>query len=258
MTVARLLLMLIIACPASGQIDVSRLIAPGSVVALRNPAHGDVVRVDGNGNVTGKDVMPAHLPNGGLVQIKKVSLNGPKLEVEGERLLAIGQDLSQTLGTQVKVKLVIDVGPSPKDEHVVKVLLNTFLNSKEVEASLHDYYVEIADSKIAPRGSVVGRFKDGRDVYSVGGEVSVAKPKFTPDPESRDLYKQSFVVLKAIVNESGQVEILQVDKSSGTSFDGKALAAVMRWHFEPAKKKGVPVAVAVKVELNATPPSFPR
>ena len=94
----------------------------------------------------------------------------------------------------------------------------------------------------------------GGGAYRVGGGVSAPRALFSPDPEfsdeARKAKHQGTVVLWVVVGPDGRTHDIRVQRSLGMGLDEKAIEAVQRWKFEPAKKDGVAVAVQVAVEVN--------
>jgi periplasmic protein TonB len=58
------------------------------------------------------------------------------------------------------------------------------------------------------------------------------------------------VVLRLVVGSDGNPRDIQVVRALGLGLDEKAIEAVRKWRFEPARKDGKPVAVAVNIEVN--------
>jgi periplasmic protein TonB len=102
-------------------------------------------------------------------------------------------------------------------------------------------------------GSGVGGGYAGA-IFRVGGGVSAPRVIYSPDPEysseARQAKYQGTVVLSLIVAPDGKAHDLRIARSLGMGLDEKAIDAVKRWRFEPARKGGKPVAVAVDVEVN--------
>jgi len=94
----------------------------------------------------------------------------------------------------------------------------------------------------------------GGGVYKIGGGVTAPRAIFTPDPEyseeARKAKYQGVVVLWLIVDQNGRPANIKIARSLGLGLDEKAIEAVRRWKFEPAKKEGQPVAVQINVEVN--------
>jgi len=86
----------------------------------------------------------------------------------------------------------------------------------------------------------------GGGVYRVGGGVLPPKVLYDPDPDYSDAARrakyQGTVVLWVVVGADG--------RSLGMGLDEKAVEAVRRWKFDPAKKDGQAVAVQISIEVN--------
>lgn len=94
----------------------------------------------------------------------------------------------------------------------------------------------------------------GGGVFRVGGGVSAPRPVYSPDPEyseeARKAKYQGVVVLYVVVDPNGRARDIRVQRSLGLGLDEKAIEAVRTWRFEPARKDGQPVPVAVNIEVN--------
>lgn len=95
----------------------------------------------------------------------------------------------------------------------------------------------------------------GGGIYKMGElGVSAPVPKFTPDPdyseEARKAKYQGSVTLYAIIGPDGKPRNLRVVRSLGMGLDEKAMEKVRTWLFDPGKKDGQPVAVAMSIEVD--------
>jgi len=95
----------------------------------------------------------------------------------------------------------------------------------------------------------------GGGIYKIGElGVQAPVPKFTPDPdyseEARKAKYQGVVTLSAIIGPDGKPRNLRIIRSLGMGLDEKALEKVRTWLFEPGKKDGQAVAVAMNIEVN--------
>jgi TonB family protein len=94
----------------------------------------------------------------------------------------------------------------------------------------------------------------GGGAFRVGGGVSAPRTLDAPDPEyseeARKAKHQGTVVLWMIVDPNGSPRDVRVTRSLGMGLDQKAIEAVRKWKFEPARKDGKPVAVQISVEVN--------
>jgi TonB family protein len=95
----------------------------------------------------------------------------------------------------------------------------------------------------------------GGGVYQLG-DIGVTPPvaKFTPEPdfseEARKAKYQGTVTLSAIIGPDGKPRNLKVVRSLGMGLDEKALEKVRTWLFEPGKRNGQPVSVAMTLEVD--------
>jgi len=95
----------------------------------------------------------------------------------------------------------------------------------------------------------------GGGVYQLG-DIGVTPPiaKFTPEPdfseEARKAKYQGTVTLSAIIGPDGKPRNLKVIRSLGMGLDEKAMEKVRTWLFEPGKRNGQPVSVAMTLEVD--------
>jgi len=94
----------------------------------------------------------------------------------------------------------------------------------------------------------------GGGVFRVGGGVSAPKEIYAPEPEyseeARKVKHMGTVVLQLVVGSDGLPRDIRVVRTLGLGLDEKAIEAVRKWRFEPAKKDGKPVAALVSVEVD--------
>jgi TonB family protein len=91
-------------------------------------------------------------------------------------------------------------------------------------------------------------------VYKIGGDVTAPtlihkiEPKYTRHARSAKI--AGTVILSAIIRPDGTPTAVTVVKKLDPGLDRKAVEAVRTWKFEPARRKGKPVAVAARIEVN--------
>lgn len=94
----------------------------------------------------------------------------------------------------------------------------------------------------------------GNGVFHVGGGVSSPRPIYAPDPEYSDEARkakyQGTVVLLLVIGPDGRPRDIRVQRSLGLGLDEKAIETVRTWRFDPARKDGQPVPVAISIEVN--------
>src|SRR5262249_14252769 len=79
--------------------------------------------------------------------------------------------------------------------------------------------------------------------------LSRVEPRYTD--EARKARCQGTTVLEAIVRRDGTVNVLRVVRSAGCSIlDEAATEALKQWRFRPGMKDGMPVDVALNIEIN--------
>ena len=91
-------------------------------------------------------------------------------------------------------------------------------------------------------------------VYRMGDGVKPPKVTYQPQPEyseeGRQKHIAGHVVLAITVTSKGEVTQIRVVKSLGSGLDEKAVEAVRKWKFKPARKDGKPVSVSVAVDIS--------
>jgi periplasmic protein TonB len=94
----------------------------------------------------------------------------------------------------------------------------------------------------------------GGGIFRVGGGVSAPTIVFRVEPtyseEARKAKYQGVVVLSAIVRKDGSIEILKVVRGLGLGLDENAIQALKQWKFRPGMRNGIPVDVALNIEVN--------
>jgi len=91
-------------------------------------------------------------------------------------------------------------------------------------------------------------------VYRAGNGVTqpsvIRKTEVDFSEEARIAKMSGTVLMSVIVGDDGKVRDVRVDRSLGLGLDERAIEAVRTWQFKPGIKDGMPVAVAVNVEVN--------
>lgn len=97
-------------------------------------------------------------------------------------------------------------------------------------------------------------------IYHVGGDVKAPRMISGSQPslneqQIKDMSRgkqeaQGSTIVKIIVGDDGTVRSATVLRSFNRDLDVKAIDTVKQWKFEPAQRKGVPVAVELAVEVD--------
>src|SRR5215470_15018032 len=87
-----------------------------------------------------------------------------------------------------------------------------------------------------------------------GQETSRPRPLYSPDSEyseqARIQQVEGTCLLRATVGSDGAVHDVEVERRLGGGLEKKAVEALGRWQFEPARKAGRPVSAEVHVEMT--------
>jgi len=129
-------------------------------------------------------------------------------------------------------------GSTPTEVHTV-VILNFALNEKG-------------------KPEVSARYKEPPPTFAtvlkVGNGVTPPRATYAPDPayseEARSDKYQGICVLDLVVGPDGKTYDVKVSRAIGDGLDLAAVESVRQWKFEPARKDGQPVAVAIQVEVS--------
>jgi TonB family protein len=95
-------------------------------------------------------------------------------------------------------------------------------------------------------------------VLRVGGDVKpprlVRKVEAQlPKPARMKFREFTPIILQAVISDVGDVVDLTIMKSDHPDLDANVLAAVRQWKYEPARRKGRPVAVFLTVTVLLEP-----
>ncbi len=91
--------------------------------------------------------------------------------------------------------------------------------------------------------------------YTPGAEVSAPVPVYTPDPpytpQARKEKLSGAVAVRVLIDAEGKVvDAKEVSQRLGGGLDEIALDTVRTWKFQPAMRKGVPVAARLVVQVS--------
>jgi len=118
-----------------------------------------------------------------------------------------------------------------------------------------------ATHAVEPQTRTSASAPKSQKVYHVGGDVKAPRAIWSSQPQldeqqSKKLYagkkvkRTGSTMLKIVVGDDGTVRSAAVFESFDHDLDAKAIEAVKQWKFEPATRKGVPVAVELMVKVD--------
>ncbi len=177
----------------------------------------------------------------GPIQIKKISLHADNLVLEGP-LVAPSKNPTP-LGKPIQVKIRLDRSIRTVDD-AHAVLDRVFsLDPKKTQYRAPEF--RRREETIEPT----------EKVYHVQPDhVTAPRAIFMPDPdfslEARKAKYQGDVVLGAVIDKTGRVSRITIQRVLGMGLDEKAVEKLKTWRFEPSLREGQPVAVEVSVEVS--------
>ena len=114
--------------------------------------------------------------------------------------------------------------------------------------ALTQSHVEGTQSTVTPNATMP---QTAATVLPNADAAYLTNPKPGYPPLSRRLGEQGVVILSVLVGEGGDVQKLDVAKSSGSArLDEAASRAVQSWRFSPGKRAGIAQAMWVKVPIS--------
>lgn len=95
-------------------------------------------------------------------------------------------------------------------------------------------------------------------LYKSSGRVSTPLPVYAPAPEYSEQARKAryggTCTVWLIVGANGIPRDIRIYRAIGMGLDEKAVEALRKWKFEPARRGGHQVAVQITVEFNFIPP----
>ncbi len=224
------------------QMEVISLVDPGDIPALK-PAK---TQAGGGGGGGDRDILQAtkgRLPKLSMTQITPPAVvirnDHPKLPVE------------PTVVVPPQVQLVMNKLPNIGDPTSNGVLPSNGTGSSSGIGQGSGGGVGVGIGPGVGRGQGGGI---GGGVFHVGAGVTPPVAVYDPEPEfseeARKAKYQGVCVLEVVVDAAGRPTNIRVVNSLGMGLDEKAIEKVKTWRFEPGKKDGHPVAVAINLEVD--------
>jgi TonB family protein len=103
-----------------------------------------------------------------------------------------------------------------------------------------------AASQAAPLGHI---YKIGKDV-SVPVPLNTVLAKFPKAALETNDKTEGICLISAVVDETGMPQDFHVVRSLRPDFDANAIQAVKQYRFQPAQRRGNPVAVRINIQVN--------
>ena len=220
------------------------------VLAVRFPLTGRTQKFDSSGQ-------PASLPGKGQwvsyggIYVEKVDVSKDTLRLEGPRVAVTGQDkdgkpVFMKLEKSLKFELHLDQ-PLQSMEDAQAMLGRVFYLDLS-EAAEH-IKPEIRRYESVAKGPIHQVDKDSlKDGIKAPTAIHTPEPGYSEEASRAKL--QGVVYLSIIVDETGNVSRVRLERPLGRGLDDNAMQAVKTWRFNPARFEGQPVAVEMKIEVS--------
>jgi TonB family protein len=216
------------------------------VLALRSPFTQGDQKFDSAGRPLNEQSPAKWLLYGGIF-VQKINLSADALRLEGHRVgfsadNKKGKPVLIALGKTAKVEIHLDQPLKSLDDAQV-VLGRVFWLEGDVLEHARPEFRRSDDS--TPDEQIYHLHKD--DVVS-------PKATYTPEPEfseaARQAKFQGTVLLHIVVDKTGNVASIRLERALGYGLDENAMEGLKAWRFAPATRNGQPVAVEMNVEVS--------
>jgi TonB family protein len=260
----------------------------GKTLVLRGFYHGDRLSYDSGGMPT-RSADPGDWTLDGFVRLDDVKVSSHRLTIQAERMrLGWTRDVGFSPGERsrgLRIEAELDPGEVTA-EHADAIFAKIFLTTQDHFAELvPDYWKPCVRAGVTGKDSSRYACRFAKRLLAIPGVVSSPnanpeseqaadseaklsegpafrprkdvippKPVFAPDPafseQARNANYQGTIVLLLLVDKTGQVRNIRIARPLGMGLDQKAVDAVSKWRFSPAKKDGEPVDYEMVVEVD--------
>jgi TonB family protein len=150
-----------------------------------------------------------------------------------------------------KIEIEVECGVAqPEMADLIKVLNAVFLAPGE---ALTRVVPDFWKNYLEPKTESGGATHEPSPVARSGG-VSAPHITYDPDPSYPELARKAgyegVAILYVIVGQDGSPQNIRIARPAGMGLDEAAVSTVEKWRFDPARRDGKPVAVAVHVEVS--------
>jgi TonB family protein len=193
----------------------------------------------------------------GGIKIKRIEIKRGRTVISGERVgFTPEKDYklkAWSLDEEIRLEIEGDISTLSKEDYT-SLFWKIFLKNDEDWSNLApDYWLPYLKMRYAHQHGEPYRESAERIPVSNPG---VAPPKliYGPDPDYEEYARrakfQGVVVLYVVVNEAGLPSNVIIQSVLGLGLDDKAVEAAKKWKFDPAKRDGKPVSVAINLEMS--------
>lgn len=218
------------------------------VLALRYPFSHGVQKFDSSGRPLTKPADSWLVF--GSIYVQEVKLSQDSLHLQGPRIAFFGSpgigSSAVILEKTVKVQIRLDRPLATLSEAQDLLGRIFYLDPGDISHARPEY----RRSDYHPEGAAApvefsSTRKDG---------VTPPKPVYSPEPdfseEARHARYQGIVIMRIVIDTSGNVTDIRIERALGKGLDENAVDAVKKWKFSPATRDGQPVSVSMMTEIS--------
>lgn len=234
----------------------------GKVLRVRHLLSDSKIKYDVTGNLIGKGHSGQWTWHG-AVEIANIEGKNGILKVQAHRVL-MNYDLANHRFNSIRLPETVEIQIDyPQNDAIdpAREWQKAFLSSTEAYPDgIQPYWKSFIDCLLKPNvAECETDQKPSQPVpgtYKVDPKSGVSEPKIRSKVEpvytnvARDAKVEGTVVLSAVIDENGRVEIVRVVRPLGWGLEEAAADALSKWRFEPAQKDGQPVRVSLNIEVN--------
>lgn len=214
------------------------------ILGVRYPIHGGDQRFDGDGHPLNAGAAQEWELYGGIL-IYKVSLKTDQLRVEGQRVapsdrVEDGKAVFILLGKKINFDIHLDHPVASMDE-ARKILGSVF-------------YLDERDAE--HRKPELRRTRDSTENQKVSRLSMSEMPRIIYKPEpafseaARQAKFQGIVALTVVVDSSGAISSMKIERGLGLGLDEQAFASLKKWRFTPPTHNGEPVNIRMQIQVD--------
>jgi TonB family protein len=216
------------------------------LLALRTPFSSADQKFDSDGRLLSDPAHGAWLIYGGIY-IEKLDLSADTLQLEGPRGALSdskkdGNPILIAFSKPVRIEIHL-LQPISSLDDAETVLGRVFFLEKDWAEHAKPEFRRANDST------------SGETIYHAGlDHTKFPRPLQTPPPDFSEKAKkakyQTTVLMTIVVDKSGNVTRIRIDRAAGMDLDDRAVEKVKAWRFEPATRDGQRVAVEMPIEVG--------
>jgi TonB family protein len=230
------------------------------IVALRHAVVSDTQVFDVDGHLLSSDT-EGPWNAFGCVKVTMLEITPDKITLAGSRITyrfndSTGRFVGQNQSNQtMTIEVRLDKPLASSDEAAL-ILGKVFAPSDAIAPDpALGFWLARERARVSTSAKPGNGVLPGNGVFRIGDDgVTAPVPVYTPEPEFSDKARKAgfggTVLLGVIVDHTGNVSKVWVERPLGKGLDEMALDKIKTWRFQPALRQGQPVAVSMKIEVS--------